>query len=146
MKLSDLVFEAVSDQVEIAPGASVSVRALTHAELVAIRAAIPPPSPPMVPDPNRGSLAPKIENRDDPAYIRAADCWQGKFERARVAIAAGYELDSVSFAQAIEPHQWIVEAAERIGREYPDAVIIRLSNAIVKLCDPAVLAEKIRKN
>ena len=170
VKLSDLVFEAVTAEVEVCraddggDGAgggggggggggqpvTVRVRALTHAEKVAVRSVFVPPEPPLMPDPNKGSLAPKIPNVDDPEYIYQSERWQGRFERACVAIATGYEVDGVAFPGADAASNvlkdWVHAAEKTIGQNVPAAVMLLLVNALSRLSAPGAVRGQIRKN
>ena len=129
---------------------TVRVRALTHAEKVAVRSVFVPPEPPLMPDPNKGSLAPKIPNVDDPEYIYQSERWQGRFERACVAIATGFEVDGRGFpgadAQANELAKWMNAAEKAIGETVPAGVVVALSNALSRLSAPGAVRGQIRKN
>lgn len=52
-------------------GETVTVRGLTARDHARIDQALPPPTPPVGPDPSKGDLAPHVERRDDPAYRSA---------------------------------------------------------------------------
>lgn len=48
---------------------------------------MPPPSPPLVADPTKGSLAPKIPDDNDAGYLAAYQVWTYQYRRAVVGLS-----------------------------------------------------------
>lgn len=60
----------------------------------AIAAALPAPRPPLAKDPNAGSLAPKIADRDDPVYRAKTIAHACRLDAAELAWAVGYRTEN----------------------------------------------------
>lgn len=74
-------------------GREVEVRALSAADTDAIRQALPPPAPPMIKDPQRGSAAPRVPDHDDPGYRLALRSYGQLYQAAEAALAMGLEVE-----------------------------------------------------
>lgn len=72
-------------------GRDVQLRCLWARETDAIDEAYPRPVPPTIPNPNAGSLAPRVPNEADPAYQAALRRWVKDVTRARVWLATALE-------------------------------------------------------
>ncbi len=93
-------------------GRDLPARAVTALETEELMRAFPQPAPPKVHDPTRGSAAPKIEDRADPAYQRELREWYRRLAAAEVIVAAGLEHKGRRWeTEARGREGWISEAA-----------------------------------
>lgn len=115
MKISDIAGERRDIEIDLG-GRKITARPLLNAEHKAISAAFPPPRPPMMKDPTRGSDAPKIPNLEDADYIEADNAWYERAAVMRLAVAIGLEPEGQpAWSHRLPPEQrraWL-EAAER---------------------------------
>lgn len=73
------------------PARKFAVRALWARETDLIDEAFPRPTPPLVKDPDKGSLAPKIPDESSPAHQRALRVWVRDVMRAQVFLSIEFK-------------------------------------------------------
>lgn len=116
-------------------GKPVGIRALKGSESATLSRLYPRPIAPLMADPARGTLAPKILNELDPAHMAAVDQWN----RQRWALEACLVTDSVGFAANDEATKKALdESAAWIADHYTEAEIIRIFNESRELSDRSV--------
>ena len=137
MRLSDLIGIETSANTTTATlrGKPVTLRltsALTQARL---EESVPRPRAPMVPDPNRGTLAPKVPDMTDPGYQQASETWAARLQVAEVAVALDLEVDGRtwdSLADGDERRDWATKAIDQLGSSLTRAEIGLLMGAIAR--------------
>lgn len=114
-------------------GREVAAAELSGADESAIREAMPPPRPPLIQDPKKGSAAPKISNDEDPAYLAAFDAWYGRRSVVRLAAAVGWEPEGHGrwdrHASAEVRRAWCEQAYTEVTACLGEAEIVRLCRA-----------------
>jgi hypothetical protein len=111
-------------------GGTVEAVELSGADDAAIREAMPPPQPPLVKDPNRGSAAPLVPNENDPAFRAAFDGWYGRRAVVRLAAATGWEPDGLGKWNPDAPVEarraWCEKTHAEVLRAVGEAELVRL--------------------
>lgn len=110
-------------------GRSVSVRRLTLADDLLMDILLPPPTPPMIKDPNAGSLAPKVPDQNDPKYRRERAAWFSSRLAVEAAIALGAASD--------DGEEWNVDAPEEANRSWIEKIKVGMR------AQPQTLLERI---
>jgi hypothetical protein len=98
-------------------GREIAVRPAAASLVDAVYALFPRPQPPMVQDPNRGSLAPKEADLRDPVFVAAVTAWNQKTDRMEAAIAIGLEVerDEMGTINRERLKAWCEAADEELG-------------------------------
>lgn len=137
ISLTRLVQSLETRDVELAPGVRVTLRALSDGAAADVLAAFVRPVPPMKSDPAKGSLAPKVEDTDDPVFVAAMERWYRQVRRVRVAIAAGHTLaDGLGFeavATDAEKAAWMRRADAEIAQGLGESHVAKLAAALAEM-------------
>ena len=88
MTLKELIASTESVDLKIL-GKTFKARVLSTADISVLRRINPEPLPPMKKDPSKGSQAPEIEDRGNPAFRAAVEAWWLPYCVECVAIAIG---------------------------------------------------------
>ncbi len=110
-------------------GREVVVRPAAASLIDAVYTLFPRPQPPMVQDPNRGSLAPKEPDLRDPGFVAAVTEWNHKTDRMEAAIAIGLEVerDGIGALDRARLKLWCeaaeAELGEALTRQEIDAIL-----------------------
>ena len=115
MRISSLGAFAVGSVV--LRGKDVEVRPAAASLIDAVYALFPRPQPPMVQDPDRGSLAPKVPDLRDAAFVAAVTEWNQKTDRMEAAIAIGLEVerDGLGVIDRARLKAWCEAAEAELG-------------------------------
>jgi hypothetical protein len=96
MQLSDLIGESATSHPTTTTatirGKPVTLRLTSAITQARIEETISRPRPPMVQDPNKGSLAPKVPDTSDPAWLEAMEHRARRLQIVEVAIALDLEI------------------------------------------------------
>ncbi|MEM1185220.1 MAG: hypothetical protein AAGI53_09485 [Planctomycetota bacterium] len=136
MRLEDLRAEAHDARVVLSGGVEVGVRRLSHAERLAIGAAMPEPRPPMVTDPTRGSHAARVPDENDPDYAARVEGHASLVRLVEVAVAIGFETANGGVFDTTEYRADMAKAkaqrSEAFGRRvaYCEAAASELGDAL----------------
>jgi hypothetical protein len=120
LTLADIVGEAETVKHTIR-GKEVTLRALTAAETSRLRATWPEPVPPPGPDPSKGSKAPWVPDRFNPAYVRERDGWLGKVIVIELAFALGYQTQGGLVPTGDKLREWGEAAYKELTEALTDA-------------------------
>lgn len=74
-------------------GVPVVVRAISYSTLKLIARAYPAPTPPLMKDPAKGSLAPLVPNFEDPEYRKELGRWSGETGIIELACAINLRVN-----------------------------------------------------
>jgi hypothetical protein len=98
-------------------GKHVSVMPAAASLMDAVYALFPRPQPPMVQDPDRGSLAPKVPDLRDAGFIAALTEWNQKTDRIEAAIAIMLEVekDGIGAIDRTRLKLWCEAAEAELG-------------------------------
>jgi hypothetical protein len=114
-------------------GREVAAVELSGADEAAIREAMPPPRPPMVKDPTKGSNAPRVADDTDAGYVAAFDAWYGRRSVVRLAAAVGWEPEGHAAWDRDAPVEiraaWCSRAHAEVTACMSEAEIVRLCRA-----------------
>jgi len=117
-------------------GEAVTVRPTASAVLDAVYALYPPPLAPLIHNPDAGSLAPKIPDERDPAYVAAKLAWSRKTDCIEAAIVMDVAVDGLGTRGEAGPERlraWCELAAAEAGsvltREEVRAVLLAAKEA-----------------
>lgn len=144
MQLSDLIGNQESSPspasscTVVLRGRPVELRltsALTQARL---ESAMPRPRAPMIQDPNRGSLAPRISDENDPEYVAAMEERDWKMQIAEVAIAMDFAVGDVPEGV---PHRWHLCETSGERRQWAEAAVSNLGGELTRAEIGTALAE-----
>lgn len=126
---------AALSQGEIAlRGGKVKAKVLTMRQVDRIMEAIPEPVPQaMIPDTTRGSLAPKVRDYQDEAYMRERHVWLRKRERLFLAVACGFTVEQSSPAQGTVEVAFDVEWPAQTARAWCEAADRLMADAFTEL-------------
>jgi hypothetical protein len=132
MQLSDLIGESATSHPTTTTatirGKPVTLRLTSAITQARIEETIPRPRPPMVQDPNKGSLAPKIPDTSDPAWLEAMEHRARKLQIVEVAIAMDLEVNAEGTGLA----KW-GDCKTVVGRElWADAAIDALGSTLTR--------------
>lgn len=134
--LSDLI--AASETGTILVGKrSCTARALSGADSTRLRCAIARPTPPLGPDPSKGSLAPWVPNELDPEYNARVEAWWTLFRCATVAAAIDLDVSPLgTWSGQRDDGQrkaWAAAAADAIAERLTLEQIAAAYEAVMKL-------------
>lgn len=92
-------FEApfATASLDLRPGLTLSLRALSQAEEHALTEAWPAPRVPLRKDPTKGSAAPPVPDEDDPQHLAARARWDRELDVLHAAVSMGYEAKAGPF-------------------------------------------------
>lgn len=139
MKISDFAGCLKTVELTLPNGAKVTARELSAADDRAIRDAMPPPLPPMVKDPGKGSAAPKVPQTTDPAYVSAFNEWFSRRSVVRLAAAMGWENRSGRAWDRTAPAEiraaWCAEAVSELSAAMSVDDLNRLYEAYTAAAD-----------
>lgn len=127
MRISSLGAFAVGSVV--LRGKDVEVRPAAASLLDAVYALFPRPQPPMVQDPDRGSLSPKVPDIREPVFVASFTEWNHKTDRMEAAIAIGLEVekDGIGAIDRTRLKLWCEAAEAELGaaltREEIEAIL-----------------------
>lgn len=144
--LAELV-ESIQRRATTLRGRAIEIRALRDCEAGAILRLFPKPVPPLGDDPNGGSLAPKVENPQDPAYRAKFEAWWQRRARMIVGICAGLQVsDGPRYSPDLTDGELkpLLERLDiEVSRALTAAEVLRLSDEIAGILDESA-AVKLR--
>jgi hypothetical protein len=133
MQLSDLIGESATSHPTTTTatirGKPVTLRLTSAITQARIEETIPRPRPPMVQDPNKGSLAPKIPDTSDPAWLEAMEHRARKLQIVEVAIAMDIEIES---PQPAIPSLWAECASETRRQRWAELAVDQLGSTLTR--------------
>lgn len=116
-------------------GVTVRPRPLTLREAAAVRESFPRPIPPLVKDPAKGSLAPKIPDEQDPEYRRACQANYYAVLVAEAAIAVGWTTGGAGFkadAAREDRDAWLRAASTEIAGVLTEPELAAIGDALAR--------------
>lgn len=111
-------------------GEKMSVRRLSGVEQDVIMRIMPQPEPPMIDDPERGSLAPKIPDVEAPAFMQAMEARWLRFRIAAASVGLGGEKLGIA---AVWPTIDMTNHASPTVREAAEAFLVEAEKVLSRL-------------
>jgi len=101
-------------------GQEVPVKGLSALDVLTLESLWDRPVPPMIPDPTKGDLAPKVTDPADPVYVAQFGQWHARITIAHAAIAVDWvTADSVHWREVrSDPdlaRAWAARAIDEMG-------------------------------
>lgn len=122
--------------INLGDGRTLTARALLSSEHRAIAEALPPPKPPLVKDPMKGTNEPRVPNLNDPEFQEADSLWWDRQAVVRVAVAIDLELPDGRRFDARAPlearRDWLLAAETVLDDNLTKADMDSLRNAVAK--------------
>ena len=133
LTLSDLIGEPEPIRTLIpSRKVSVTLRPVSYATVLQIRDAIGArPTPPLVANPLKGSLAPLEPNENDPKYQDALSAWSRTLRVVQLAVSMDYATACGTFSTSNtdeDRRQWVKAAAEQLLDKLTDTDLVQLGN------------------
>jgi hypothetical protein len=133
LSLSDLIggVEPIST---VIPSKKITVQLtpVSYSTVLQLREAIGlRPTPPLVANPNKGSLAPLEQNENDPAYQEAISTWSRTLRISQLAVSMGYAINNVGFkdCSAAEARaKWVKQSCAELLEKLTDTDLVALGN------------------
>jgi hypothetical protein len=145
MQLSDLIGESATSHPTTTTatirGKPVTLRLTSAITQARIEETISRPRPPMVQDPNKGSLAPKVPDTSDPAWLEAMEHRARRLQIVEVAIAMDLEVPNgrpylagtrkwSDCQSPFEREEWAAAAIDALGDTLTRGEIVLLINTL----------------
>jgi hypothetical protein len=145
VQLSDLIGESATSHPTTTTatirGKPVTLRLTSALTQARIEETLSRPRPPMVQDPNKGSLAPKVPDTSDPAWLEAMEHRARKLQIVEVAIAMDFEVPTPGdplegtrrwsdCQSTFEREAWATEAINVLGSTLTRGEVVLLINTL----------------
>lgn len=114
-------------------GMTLTMRMVTAAEAVFVRACLPDPLPPMKPDPNRGSLAPPVVDENDRGHRQALAENYMRRRAAMVAISLGLSTAKAGPPSALVGElakAYVLDVASEMLTTFGENMLLKLSEEL----------------
>lgn len=129
--------------------AELPIRPLCFLDEQEIELAYPPPTPPMVKDPAKGSNAPEVPDYRDPVYVRQYSAWASRAGLLRFAVAAGIALDGLSWPEALtdgSAGHWCVGMVRSLGTAVTRDWVEAAADALETVSLPELVADAAKNS
>lgn len=132
MQLSDLIGSSPTTTEAMVRGKLVTLTLTSARTQALIDELIPRPRPPMMQDPNKGSLAPLIPNTSDPDWLEAMEVRARRLQVIEVAIAMGLNLTQGDNSFPGRSPTWAGCEDQDERREWAEAAEILLGESLTR--------------